>query len=455
MSNKIQKDFTQGSIGRHLIQFSLPFMLSNFIQACYGVADMLIVGRLCSTAALSGVNNGAQICNLLNMMISGLMVGGTILVGQYFGAKKEKDVSETIGTMFSVMMIIGAVLTVGMMLLSDVVIRVLKVPGEAVEYTKDYLNVCLMGTLFIFGYNAISAVQRGMGESKKPLYFVTIACILNIGLDLWLVGPLNMGPKGAALATIIAQGVSMLLAAVYLGTHNFVFDFKFKSFAIKRDKLRLLLKVGIPSSVQSTISNLSFLILTSIVNGFGVQASAAVGIVGRFNSFAILPAVAMSSSVSAIVAQNIGARRYGRAKKSLWYGVGMAMVLGVIVFSIAQIFSDQIMMMFMNEYDEQVILYGRQYMRTFSFDYVLVPFAFCFNGLLNGAGYTKFTLVNNVFSAIIFRVPVALFLSKTAMQLAGVGLAAPAATLAGGVVALVFIISGKWMNSVTGIGYEE
>ncbi len=454
MSNKIQKDFTQGSIGKLLIEFCIPFLLSNFIQACYSVGDMLIVGRFCSTEALSGVNNGAQICNLLNMMISGLAVSGTILVGQYFGAKREKDASETIGTMFSVMAIAGVVMTILMMTFSNHVIKLMNVPQEARLYTKEYMNICLLGTLFIFGYNAISAVQRGMGESKKPLCFVTIACILNVGLDLILVGPMGMGPKGAALATITAQGVSMLLAANYLRKHDFIFDFSLKSFAIRPDKMKLLLKVGIPSSIQSTISNLSFLILTSIVNGFGVQASAAVGIVGRFNSFAVLPAVAMSSSVSAMAAQNIGAGKYGRAKKSLWYGAGIAFLLGAIVFSIAWIFTDQIMLMFMNEYDEKVILYGRQYMHTFSFDYLLIPFAFCFNGLLNGAGYTKFTLVNNVFSSVIFRVPVALLLSKTALEVAGIGLAAPVASVAGGLISLMFIMSGKWQRSVTGIGSE-
>lgn len=454
MSSKIQKDFTTGSIGRHLIEFCLPFLLSNFIQACYSVADMLIVGNFCPTEVLSGVTNGAQITNLVINMVSGLTVGGTVLVGQYFGAKKEKDVSETIGTTFSLMMIVGVALTIIMILLTDWVLQVLNVPMEARPAARDYTNICLLGTVFTFGYNAISAVQRGMGESKRPLYFVAVACVINVGLDLWLVAGLNMGAAGAAWATITAQAVSMLLAAVYLKKKNFVFDFKLKSFAIRPDKVRLLLKLGIPSSIQSIISSFSFMLMTSIVNSFGVQASAAVGIVGRFNSFAILPAVAMSSSVSSMAAQNIGAGLYDRAQKSMKYGIGIALGLGVVVFAIAQLFCDQIMLMFMSEYDELVIEYGRQYMRAFSFDYLLVPFAFCFNGLLNGAGYTTFTLINNVFSAIVFRMPVALFLSKTPMQLSGVGAAAPAASLAGGLMSLIYIASGKWMRNVTGIHRE-
>ena len=455
MSGKIQRDFTHGSIGKHLIQFCLPFLLSNFIQACYSVADMLIVGNFCPTEVLSGVTNGAQITNLVINMVAGLTVGGTVLVGQYFGAKKEKDVSETIGTMFSLMMIVGVVISVVMILLTDWVLHVLNVPMEARPAAKEYTNICLLGTVFTFGYNAISAVQRGMGESKRPLYFVAIAAVINVVLDLWLVAGLNMGAAGAAWATITAQAISMLLAAIYLKKKNFIFDFKPASFRIRMDKVRLLLKLGIPSSIQSVISSFSFMLMTSIVNGFGVEASAAVGIVGRFNSFAILPAVAMSSSVSSMAAQNIGAGMHDRAKKSMRYGIGIALAMGVVVFSIAQLFCDEIMMLFMQEANETVLTYGRQYMRAFSFDYLLVPFAFCFNGLLNGAGYTTFTLANNVFSAIAFRMPVALLLSKTSMQLAGVGAAAPAASVAGGLVSFVYIMSGRWMRNVTGIRREK
>lgn len=457
MSGKIQRDFTTGSIGRHLIQFCLPFLLSNFIQACYSVADMLIVGNFADTNALAGVTNGAQITNLVINMVSGLTVGGTVLVAQYFGAKKEKDVSETIGTTFSLMMIVGVVLTVVMISCTDLIMTLLRVPVEAQPAAKDYTNICLMGTVFTFGYNAISAVQRGMGESKRPMYFVAVAAIINVGLDFWFVAGLQMGAAGAAWATIIAQAISMLLAAAYLRSRNFVFDFKLSSFAIKRDKVHLLMKLGIPSSVQSIVSSLSFLLMTGIVNGFGVEASAAVGIVGRFNSFAILPAVAMSSAVSSMAAQNIGAELYDRAKKSMQYGIAIAFALGVVVFSIAQLFSDQILLMFMNEYDQLVLDFGRQYMRAFSFDYLLVPFAFCFNGLLNGAGFTTFTLINNVFSAVIFRMPVALWLSQTDLQLAGVGAAAPAASVAGGLVSLVYILRGGWKRNITGIRreYEE
>jgi len=256
MSGKIQRDFTTGSIGRHLIQFCLPFLLSNFIQACYSVADMLIVGNFADTNALAGVTNGAQITNLVINMVSGLTIGGTVLVGQYFGAKKEKDVSETIGTTFSLMMIVGLFLTVVMMLCTEAVMTFLKVPQDAWKDAKEYTNICLLGTVFTFGYNAISAVQRGMGESKRPLYFVSIAAVINVGLDLWFVAGLGMGAVGAAWATISAQAISMLLAAIYLKRKKFIFDFKLKSFIPDRKIMKILLKLGIPMTLQTCAINL-------------------------------------------------------------------------------------------------------------------------------------------------------------------------------------------------------
>ena len=184
--SKLQQDFTQGNIAEHLVKFSLPFLLSNLLQALYSVADMLIVGMFCSTEALAGVNMGGQVTNLVVMLVSGLTVGGTVLVAQYFGAHKEQDVKETIGTLFSLLALLGVALSLIMLYFSEPVLRLLQTPEEAVEPAKEYLNICLLGTIFVFGYNAISSIQRGLGDSKRPLYFVAVACVINVGLDLLL-----------------------------------------------------------------------------------------------------------------------------------------------------------------------------------------------------------------------------------------------------------------------------
>ena len=375
--SKLQKDFTKGPIAQSMIAFSMPFLLSNILQALYGAVDMLVVGNYgnpdpdVSAVILSGVNIGSQITHLVAMMVSGLTVSGTVMVGQFVGAKRQKDASETVGTMFGLMGIVGVVLMALTMAWADPLLRLLQTPREAFPHAYRYLMICLGGTLFIFGYNAIASIQRGLGDSVRPLIFVGVACAVNVVLDLCLVKGMGMGADGAAWATVIAQGVSLILSAWYLSRNHFIFDFKLRSFRIDEEKTKLMVKLGIPSSIQSIIVNISFLVMTALVNTIGgADASAAVGVVGKFNSFAILPAVAMSSSISAFAAQNIGARQYDRAKKSLGVGAVVAMSISFAVFVLVQLFPEFIIRVFSQK--KSVIEYGVEYMRTFSFDYLLV-----------------------------------------------------------------------------------
>ena len=447
--SKLQQDFTQGNISRHLIKFALPYLLANLLQALYSVADMMIVSWMCGTNSMSGVNIGGQITQMIMMLVSGLTVGGTVLVGQYYGARQDEEVKRTIGTMLSLLTIMGIVLMAIMLIACDGALRLLNTPAESFSEAHNYLVISLWGTLCVFWYNALSSIQRGMGDSKRPLIFVAIACVVNVGLDLLMVGPWQMGAAGAALATIISQGISVLLCAGYLGTHGFIFDFKPSSFKIHGDKVKLLIKIGLPSSVQSFVTNLSFLMMTAIVNGFGVAASAAVAVCGKFNSFGIMPALAMSSSVSSLAAQNIGAGKYDRAVEALKVGLKISVVIGIAVFAFTQLCPQLILEMFNAE--PAVIDYGVTYLRAFCFDYLIVPFVFCINGLMLGAGHSMFSLVNNMLSAILLRVPVAYFVSKTSLGLAGVGAAAPAASLASLIVGVWFLLSGRWKKNSTGI----
>ncbi len=458
--SKLQKDFTHGPIGRQLLSFSMPFLLSNLMQALYGAVDMIVVGNYSYAdaalreAALSGVTIGGNVTHLVAMMVSGLTVSGTVLVGQYFGARKQEDVKKTIGTLFSLLAIVGAALTVLMLAFSSTLLGWLNTTPEAMPHAQDYLNICLSGTLFIFGYNAVSAVQRGMGDSKRPFIFVTVACLLNIVLDLLFVKTFGMGASGAALATVISQGVSFLLAVMYLAKNKFVFDFKPKSFRIYNDKTRLMLKIGIPSSMQSIIGNVSFLLMTALVNTQGYQASAAVGVVGRLNSFAILPAVAMSSSISAFAAQNMGAGRHDRARKGFYVASGLALSMGVLVFALVNLFPREMLSIFVST--EETIALGTQYIRSFSFDYLLVPVLFCMNGLIMGAGYSMFTMFTGSVASILVRMPLAyVLLMYTSLGLTGVGLAAPAASASGLIIAGWFVFSNRWTRSKTGIRRES
>ncbi len=317
---KLERDLTKGSVVKQLIMFALPFMLSNLIQSFYNVADMYIVGKFCGPAGISAVNIGGQVTFLMTNLVVGLCVGGTVIVAQYLGNDRRKEVVECIGTLLVSLLGAAVVITVVMLFISTQILNLIQTPEESFAQAREYLDITIMGTLFIFGYNALSAIMRGMGDSRRPLYFVTIACALNIVLDYILVGGFGMEAKGAAIATVFSQGVSMALCVIYLKTHDFVFDFKLKSFRFYPHHFKVLMKVGVPTSIQNVISNFSFLVLTTIANQFGVAASAGLAVVGKYNGFAIMPTVAVGSSISAMAAQNIGAGQLDRAKKNAAYG---------------------------------------------------------------------------------------------------------------------------------------
>jgi putative MATE family efflux protein len=435
---------TEGSVIKQLIKFSLPLLLSNIVQALYSVADMLIVGWFSGTYTMSAVNIGGQITMVVTNFVIGLAIGGTVLIAQYIGAKKNEEVDKTIGTLFTLMGILAVFFSIFMTFFSDVMLKLLNTPEESYDMAKNYVLICMWGIVFVFGYNAISAILRGMGDSKRPLAFVGIASTINIILDIIFVGPLNMNATGAAIATIIAQATAMFLAIIYLKRSRFVFNFHHTSFRIHKDKLKLLLKVGIPSSAQNVIVGISFLVLTSIINDLGgVTASAAVGIVGKFNSFAILPAIAMSASVSAMSAQNIGAGLYDRAQKTLWSAITISFAISAAIFAFVQIFPEAILQAFKAEPD--VIDIGVSYLRSFSYDYLIVPFAFCFNGLLNGSGYSIVSMTSSIVSSLVFRIPlVFLFARVLETGVGSLGYTAPIATVFASLIGGYFYFSGKW-----------
>ncbi len=440
---KFENDLSRGNVVKQLIMFSLPFLLSNLIQTLYSVVDMIVVGQFAGTASMSGVNIGSQITLLITNMVLGLSVGATVLIGQYLGAGDRKALKETIGTLLSTLIVLAVVITVVMIAVQEPLLRLIKTPEESFSEAKSYFFITMLGTIFIFGYNALSAIMRGMGDSKNPLIFVSIACGINIVLDILLVCGFKMGAGGAALATVISQAVSMILCIIYLVKNNFIFDFKLSSFAFHKERLGMLLKIGVPTSVQNVTTSVSFLFLTSLVNSAGVVASAAVGAVGKLNGFAILPAVAMSSSVSAMAAQNIGAGKIDRAKKTMLTGMAIGMTISVVVFAIFNIFPQPLLKIFGN--DTEMIQKGTEYIHAFSFDYLIVPMVFCFNGLFIGSGHTTFSLINSCISSLLGRIPASYILGMVLdLGLFGFGLGAPIASFIALTLAFIYYVSGKW-----------
>lgn len=441
-----ENDLTQGSVAKQLIRFALPFMLSNLIQTLYNVTDMLIVGNYNGAVGISGVNIGGQVTFIITNIVIGLSVGGTVAIAQLLGAGDRKGMNESIKTLITFLLFTSVVITAAMLLLSDDILRLIQTPSESYQQARDYLNITIMGTIFIFGYNGFSAILRGLGDSKRPLIFVSIACTINVFLDLLFVGVFGMEARGAALATIISQAISMISCIIYLKRSDFEFDFKLKSFRFYKQRFFTLIRIGIPISIQNVIVNLSFLVLTTIANGMGVDESAAVGVVGKYNGFAILPAIAIGSSVSAMVAQNIGAGMVDRAKKTLYTGFILAFSITLAVFTITRLFPEYILSLFGDE--PGMIAAGADYIRTFSFDYLIVPAVFCLNGLITGSGHTIISSVGGIMSSLGFRIPMAvLFGIVLDKGMSGLGLAGPLASLCAFIVLFIYFLSGKWKKS--------
>lgn len=451
--SELSKDLTQGSVGKNLIKFSLPFLLANLIQALYSVTDMLVVGWYSGEAGISGVAIGSQVTMLVTNFVVGFTVGGTVLVAQYFGAKRERDVRESIGTLFTLLAAAAVVMTAVFIALSEPALKLLNTPAESFSNAKTYLNICMLGTVFIFGYNAVSSILRGLGDSKRPLWFVAIACALNVGLDFLFVGAFGMSSAGAAAATVISQGVALVLSVLYLRSKEFLFDFRLSSFKMHRDKLSGIFRIGLPSSVQNVVVSLSFLVMTAIANRFGVDASAAMGVVAKFNGFAILPAIAMSMSISSMAGQNIGAGEPGRAKRTMWIGMRISFCISAAIFALVQLFPQEVLRIFSDK--PAVIDAGVDYLRTFSFDFLAVPFLFSFNGLIIASGHSLFSMLNGVSAALLLRAPLAyLFGVALGWGMAGIGIAAPGASFGALMAAFVFVQSGRWKRGGLKVGKE-
>lgn len=342
------------------------------------------------------------------------------------------------------------VLAAAFALSTNTIVALMQVPAAAAAPARQYLFICACGLVFITGYNMVSGVLRGLGDSKRPMYFVLVACIINIVGDLLLVGVFGLGAAGAALATVAAQGVSLALALAVLRRRDFPFDFKRRSFRIQGDKAARILRLGLPVAVQNVLVTLSFLIITAIVNHMDVLAqSAAVGLVERITGFIMLFPIAFQSAISAMTAQNMGAGRPDRARQGLKYGILFCLVADIAMFVLVQLVPGLAMRLFTP--DAEVIYHGVLYLRTYSIDCILVTFVFTLNGFYSGCGRTGFTLFNSLASTFLVRVPAVFFISLLpGVTLLHIGVAAPAASAIQVLLQLLYFRTGRWNHSVLG-----
>ena len=360
---------------------------------------------------------------LITNLILGLTTGVTVLLGQYLGSKSYRDLSKMIGGAIVLFLIIALGLTFVMLSFNNEITLLMNTPKEAIEATKSYLSICSAGIIFIVGYNVVSSILRGLGDSKTPLLFVFIACMINIVL----VGYFHMGAKGAAIATVSAQGFSFLFALVYLckkgiGSSFYKEDICFSKYIQK------IMQIGFPLGLQSVLVNISFLIITIIVNQMGLIASASLGVVEKLMGFLMLPAIALGSALASLIALNVGAKQYKRAKQTLKYAIMISLTFAIVVTTICEIDGTILTRIFINNQD--VIKNGALYLKTYSIDCLLTSFLFCINGYLNGYERTVFTMVHSLVATFVGRIPLTLLFSKIPnVTLFHMGIAAPLSTM--------------------------
>ena len=452
MKTSGKKNLTRGNMVSNLLVFSVPFLLANLLQALYSAVDLWVVGKFGGgKIGVAAVCNGGELMHLVMSFIMGISTGATVLIGQYFGAGNHKNTQRSIGMTLSFSLITGLAATIVFVLLTPHLVRLLNTPAEAFEATSSYMRICAWGIIFVVGYNVLSAIFRGFGNSTAPLVFVAVACVCNTIGDLILVAGYNMGAPGAALATIISQAISMLLALCYLCKGGFGFQLSAANFRMPWDLVSKYLKIGIPIAIQGVLISFSFLFIVSIVNAMGgdnAAPAAGYGIVNRLNGFAMLPAISFSMALAAITAQNIGANKPIRAMRTLYLAITCTMTLGLGFLFLLQFFPENMVALFIDRNStgaEDVIRNGALYARSFSWEYILVPIVFCTNGFFNGCGRTFFSMSNNLFCTFFIRIPVSYFSSIMAgATLYHVGLAAPLASLIGSGIAIYYLASGRW-----------
>lgn len=434
-----------GKVFPTLIKFAIPFLLANLLQALYGGVDLLIVGQFGDSRGVSAVATGSQIMMSITNLMVGLTTGGTVLIGQYIGAKKEKDAADTVGTMISLFTFLAIILSLSMAISSKGIVTLMNAPKEAFTYTVEYLFICSCGCIFIVGYNMTSGILRGLGDSKTPLIFVAIACVTNIILDIVLIAIFQLGAKGAALATVAAQALSLFLAIGIIKKRGFPFPFYQKNLKIQYPKAKKILLLGLPLALNNGLTDVSFLIITVIINSMGVVASAALGVTERLIGFAMLPAGAFGAAIAAMAAQNIGAGKESRAKQCLWSGILCSFLFGFVICIACQITPEFFTRIFTNE--QPVIESAALYLKSFSMDCLLVAFVFCFNGFYSGCGKSLFTMIHGVAATFIVRVPITYAVSKmTGITMYEMGFAAPLASIFSIFCCVIYLKMNLWKS---------
>ena len=423
-----EKNFTEGKILGPLMKFALPVMFALFLQAMYGAVDLMVVGKFSAPEEVSAVSTGSQIMMTIGNLVASLAMGTTIYFGQQIGMGKLKLGGQIIGASIALFLGIGLCMSVIIPILSPQIATAMQAPEAAFDQTVGYIRICGAGMIAIVSYNLIGAIFRSMGDSKTPLITVGIACVVNIAGDLLLIAGLGLGAKGAAIATVSAQVVSVVASLILISKQKFAFEFSPKMIRFDGEIIGRVLKLGSPIALQDFLVGLSFLVVQAIVNTLGVTASAGVGVAQKVCGFIMLVPAAFMQSISAFVAQNAGAGKMDRALKALWSTIAVSFVFGFTMFFVGFFKGDLLTGIFAKDAD--VVLAGAEYLKSYAIDCLFTCFLFCFIGFYNGIGVTTFVMAQGIIGAFLVRIPVVVLMSKwEPVTLFHIGLATPCSTV--------------------------
>ena len=408
--NSLEKNLTNGSVLKNIAYFSLPYLLSYFLQTLYGLADLFIIGQFEGVASTTAVSIGSQVMHMLTVMIVGLAMGSTVCIGQAVGAGDKKHASAAIGNTVTLFMLLSIVITALLLALVSPIVSVMSTPAEAADGTRAYLTICFIGIPFITAYNIISSIFRGLGDSKSPMIFIAVACAANIALDYIFIGAMGLGPAGAALGTTLSQAISVVFSLVVILRRKSGISLERRDLHPQRDTMGRLLRIGVPVAAQDGLIQIAFIVITVIANRRGLDAAAAVGIVEKIISFVFLVPSSMLSTVSALCAQNIGAGKQARAEQTLRYAVIIAVSFGIIIALLTQFISEQAVGLFTP--DVIVITLGGQYLRGYIWDALFAGIHFCFSGYFCACGRSEISFIHNISAIALVRIPGVYLTSK-------------------------------------------
>ncbi|WP_300279581.1 MATE family efflux transporter [uncultured Subdoligranulum sp.] len=438
----MEKNLTTGSVLHNVLYFSLPYLLSYFLQTLYGMADLFIIGQFEGAASTTAVSVGSQVMHMITVMIVGLAMGSTVGIGRAIGAGEHKRVTAIIGNTVSLFMVVSVALMGVLLLLVRPIVAIMSTPEEAVAGTAAYLTICFIGIPCITAYNIISSIFRGLGDSKSPMYFIAVACAANIALDYLFIGAMGLGPAGAALGTTLSQAISVVVSLAVILKRQTGINLRKEDLKLRRPVLRQILKIGLPVALQDGFIQIAFIVITIIANRRGLSDAAAVGIVEKVISFLFLVPSSMLSTVSALGAQNIGAGKHERAALTLRYAIFIAAGFGLCISIVMQWIAEPVVGLFTT--DAVVILAGGQYIRGYIWDCLFAGIHFSFSGYFCAYGRSEISFLHNIAAILLIRIPgVYLMSNGFPDSLFPMGLATVGGSLLSISICVAFCVPGK------------